>query len=96
MCSAFVYSLFVIAPIICWGLILDDCFVLLFVLSSFAIISLGKRELGALVCSEFCVASVLWIFLVVPWVDLSYGVVVFPGHTHLPFGFPVASQAKYF
>ena len=20
----------------------------------------------------------------------------FPGHTHLPFGFPVASQAKYF
>ena len=29
------------------------------------------------------------------WVGLSYVVVAFPGHTHLPFGFPVASQAKY-
>ena len=31
-----------------------------------------------------------------PWVGLSYVVVAFPGFTHLPFGFPVASQAKYF
>ena len=54
------------------------------------------RELGALVCSEFHVASVPWIFLVMPWVGLSYEVVVFPGHTHLPLGFPVASQAKHF
>ena len=30
-----------------------------------------------------------------PWVGLSYVVVAFPGHTHLPFGFPVAPQAKY-
>ena len=30
-----------------------------------------------------------------PWVGLSYVVVAFPGHTHLPDGFPVASQAKY-
>ena len=30
-----------------------------------------------------------------PWVGLSYVDVAFPGHTHLPFGFPVASQAKY-
>ena len=69
-----------------------------FVLSSFGFISLGKREreLGALVCSEYRVASVLWIFLVVPWVGLSYVVVAFPGHTHLPVGFHVASQAKYF
>ena len=52
--------------------------------------------LGALVFSEFHVASVLWIFLVMPWVGLSYVVVAFPGHTHLPFGFPLASQAKYF
>ena len=46
----------------------------------------------------FCipVASVLWIFLVVPWVGLSYVVVAFPGHTHLHVCFPVASQAKYF
>ena len=47
-------------------------------------------------CSEFRVPSVLWIFLVVPWVGLSYVVVAFPGHAHLPVGFPVASQAKYF
>ena len=96
MCSVFVSSLFVAALIVCWGLLLDACFVLLFVVSSFAIISLGKRELGALVRSEICVASVLWIFLVVPWVGLSYVAVVFYGHTHLPFSFPVASQAKYF
>ena len=55
-----------------------------------------ERELGALVCSEFRVASVLSIFLVVPWAGLSYVVVALPGHTHLPFGFPVASQAIYF
>ena len=44
------------------------CFAVAFFLFSFAIISLGKRKLGALVCSEFRVASVLWNFLVVPWV----------------------------
>ena len=54
------------------------------------------KVLGTLVFSEFHVASVLWIFLVMPWVGLSYVVVAFPGHTHLPFGFPLASQAKYF
>ena len=47
-------------------------------------------------CSEFHVASVLRIFLVMPWVGLSCVIVAFPGHTHLPFGFPVASQAQYF
>ena len=47
-------------------------------------------------CSEFRVANVLWIVLVVPWVGLLYVVVAFPGHTHLPVGFPVTSQAKYF
>ena len=29
-----------------------------------------------------------------PWVGLSYVVVEFPGHTHIPFGFPIASQAN--
>ena len=72
---------------------LDACFVLqyLFVLSSFAIISLGKRRFGALVCSEFHIANVLWIFFVVPWIGLSYVNMAFPGHTYLPVGFPVAS-----
>ena len=31
-----------------------------------------------------------------PWVGLLFVVVAIPGHTHLPFGFPVASQVKYF
>ena len=43
-------------------------------------------------CSKFRVASVLFV----PWVGLSYVVVAFPGHIHLPFGFPGVSQAKYF
>ena len=64
----------------------------LFVLSGFAIILLGMRELGALVCSKFRVAR----FLFVPWVGLSYVVMALPGQIHLPFGFPVASLAKYF
>ena len=38
----------------------------------------------------------LAFFLVVPWVGLSYVVIAFPGHTHLPFDFAVASQANYF
>ena len=31
-----------------------------------------------------------------PCVGLFNVVVAFSGHTHLPFGFPVASPAKYF
>ena len=31
-----------------------------------------------------------------PWVGLFNEVVAFPGHTHLPFGFPVASPANIF
>ena len=55
-----------------------------------------ERELGALVCSEFRVASILWIFLVVLWVGLLYVVVAFPDYTHLLVGFPAAPHAKYF
>ena len=57
-------------------------------LVSFAIISLAKRELVALLllCSECHVAViVLCFFLVVPWVGLLYVLVAFPGHpcTHV-------------
>ena len=31
-----------------------------------------------------------------PWVGLFNVVAAFPGHTHLPFGFPAAPPAKYF
>ena len=48
-------------------------FTVLCFLSSFAIISLGNRELVALLllCSECHVAViVIWLFLTVPWVCL--------------------------
>ena len=48
-------------------------FAVLCVISSFAIISLGKRELLNLLslCFEYHVAvTVPWLFLTVPWVGL--------------------------
>ena len=64
------------------------CFAVLCFLSSFAIISLGKREVVALLllCSE-CHMSLLSFFdlLAVPWFGLQYMIVAFPGHTHLHF-----------
>ena len=64
------------------------CFEVLCVLSSFSIISLGKRELVAflLLCSVCHVASiVLWPFLVVSWIRLWYLIVAFSGQPNLPF-----------
>ena len=57
-CSAVVYSLFIVAPIVCGSIVLGPCicFTVLceFYTYSFAIILLGKRELVALFffCSE--------------------------------------------
>ena len=57
---------------------------LLYVLLSFAIILIGKRELVALLSlSCWCLVFVVWLFLVVPWVCLQFVIVVFPDHTHL-------------
>ena len=45
----FIMSLFIVSPFVCVGFGLDlFCYAVLCVLSSFAIISLGKRELVAL------------------------------------------------
>ena len=65
------YLLFVVAPIVCVGLVLVPCFVLQYVvsISFFAIISLGRRELVdlLLLCLECHVAViVLWLFLAEP------------------------------
>ena len=50
---------------------------MLCVLSGFAIILKGKRELVA------CLPGViLWLSLMVPWVGLQCVIVVFPDHTH--------------
>ena len=62
------------------------CCALLCVYSSFAIISMGKSELVALLClSSCCLVFVMWPFLTMPGVCLLFVVVVFPDHTHLLF-----------
>ena len=56
------------------------CCTLLYVLSSIAIILMGKRELVALLnLSSWCLVMVERLFLTVPWGSLRF--VVFPDHT---------------
>ena len=60
------------------------CYALLCVHPSFAIISMGKRELAALLClSSWCLVIDVWLFLTIPWVYLQFVIEVFPDHTHL-------------
>ena len=61
------------------------CFVVRYLVSMlvFAIILVGKRDLVALLSmSSWCLAIVVWLFLVVPWVCLQFVIVLSPGHTH--------------
>ena len=62
------------------------CCTLLYVHSSIAIISMGKRELIALHnLSSWCLVMVERLFLAVPQGCLQFVIVVFPDHTHLLF-----------
>ena len=62
------------------------CCTLLYVLSSIAIILMGKRELVALLnLSSWCLMMVEPLFLAVPQGCLRFVIVVFPDHTHLLF-----------
>ena len=62
------------------------CCLLLYVRSSIAIISMGKRELIALLnLSSWCLVMVERVFLAVPRGCLQFVIVVFPDHTHLLF-----------
>ena len=63
------------------------CCALLCVLSSFAIILMGKRELLALLClsSWYLVVIVVWLFLAIPRACLQFAIVAFPDDTHLLF-----------
>ena len=64
------------------------CCTLLYVLSSIAIILMGKRELVALLnLSSWCLVIVERLFLTVPRGCLRLVIVVFPDHTHLLFFF---------
>ena len=59
---------------------------LLFVLSSFAVVLMGKRELVALLClSSWCLVIVisLRLFLMMLWFCLQCVIEVFPDCTHL-------------
>ena len=62
------------------------CCALLCVYSSFAIISMGKRELVALLClTSWCLVIVVWLFLTIPRICLQFVIMIFPDHTHLLF-----------
>ena len=59
------------------------CCPLLYVLTSTAIILMGKRELVALLNLSFwCLVMVKRLFLVMPRGCLQFVIVVFPDHTH--------------
>ena len=69
------------------------CCNLIYVNSSFAIILMRNRELTALLSLSFwCLVSVMWLFLAVPWVCLQFVIVVFPDHTHLLFSVNVLKK----
>ena len=62
------------------------CCALLYVLSSFAIILMGKRELVALLClSSWSQVICVLLFLMMPRAYLQFAIVAFPDHTHILF-----------
>ena len=74
------------------------CCALLCVHSSFAIISIGKRErAGCFALSVFLVGViVVWLFLTMPWVCLQFVIVVFADHTHLLFSYAGFASGIFF
>ena len=76
--------LLIVTPIVGFCNCSMFCCALLCVNSSFAIISMRKRELVALLyLSSLCLMFVVWLFLTLPQVCLHFVIVVFPDHTHL-------------
>ena len=64
------------------------CFVVHYLVSSFAIISLGKKDSWLLYFNcLYChlTVSVLCLFLTVLWVGLQCVIVAFPSHTYFLF-----------
>ena len=81
--SVIVDSLLIVTPIVVFCNCSMFCCALLSVHSSFAIISMGKRKLVALLClSSWCLVIVVWLFLTMPRVCLKFVIVVFPDPTH--------------
>ena len=81
-----VLLLLIDAPIVGFRYCSMFCSALLCVHSSFAIISIGKKELVTLLCLSFwCLVIIVHFFLTMPQVYLQFVIVVFPDHTHLLF-----------
>ena len=75
--SVVVDSLLIGTPIVGFCKCSMFCCALLCVHSSFSIISMGKRELVALLClSSRCLVIVVWLFLTMPHVCLQFVIVV--------------------
>ena len=70
--SVFVDLVLIVTPIVEFCNSSMFCCALLCVHSSFAIISMGKRELDALLCLSFwCLVIVVWLFLTMSRICLS-------------------------
>ena len=71
--------LLIVTPIVGFCYCSMFCCALLCVHSIIAIISMGKRELAALLClSSWCLLIVVWLFLTMPQVCLQFVIVIFP------------------
>ena len=80
--SVVVEFLFIVTPIVGVCNCSMFCCTLLDVHTSIAIILMGKRELVALLnLSSWCLVTVEWLFLAVPWGCLRFVIVIFPDHT---------------
>ena len=80
------HFLFIVTPIVGVCSRSMFCCSLLCVLSSIAVILVGKRGLVALLgLSSWCLVVVGRLFLAVPRGCLQFVIVVFPDHTHLLF-----------
>ena len=71
-----------------WDSVILPCFAVRYFVSifSFAIISMGKRELDTLLSdclSSWYLMIAVWLFRTMPRVCLQFVIVVFPDHTHL-------------
>ena len=84
--SVFVDLLFIATPIVGVCNCSMICCTLLYVPSSFAIVSMGKRKLVALLSlSSWCLVIVVWPFLAVQWICLQFDIGILSDHTHLLF-----------
>ena len=91
-------SFLIVTPIVGFCNCSMFCYALLYVLFSFAIVLMEKRELVVLLSLSIrCLVIVVWLFLAVLWGCLQFVIVVFPDHTYLLFLFAdLTSYDMYF